>query len=139
MTDEPIRRGRLDDFAAAYTETRSRAARQVERVALGHEVGLGGYTTVDQAQALCDLLPLSPTSMLLDIGAGRGWPGSNVAQSHGCRLVSTDVPWMALREARADGIAGGGSPRRDVVAADGRGLPFGKTVFDAVVHADVFC
>ena len=139
MADQPARQDNLDSFAGEYSRTRSRAARQVERVALGQEVGLNGYTTLDQAQALRDLLPLTPTSVLLDVGAGRGWPGSQVARSHGCRLISTDVPWNALREARAEGLAGGGTPRRDVVAADGRALPFRSTSFDAIVHADVFC
>ena len=139
MTEPPARQDTLDYFSGKYSETRSRAARQVERVALGHEVGLNGYTTLDQAQALCELLPLASTSVLLNVGAGRGWPGSHVARSSGCRLISTDVPWNSLREARAEGLAGGGPPHRHVVAADGCGLPFRSTSVDAIVHADVFC
>ena len=53
MTDPPTRQDNLDYFSGKYSETRSRTARQVERVGLGHEVGLNGYTTLDQAQALC--------------------------------------------------------------------------------------
>ena len=115
MTDPPARQDNLDYFSGKYSETRSRAARQVERKALGHEVGLNGYTTLDQAQALCDLLPLTSTSVLLDVGAGRGWPGSHVARSSGCRLISTDVPWNALREARAEALADGGPPLRHYI------------------------
>ncbi len=70
MADQPARQDNLDSFAGEYSRTRSRAARQVERVALGQEVGLNGYTTLDQAQALRDLLPLTPTSVLLDVGGG---------------------------------------------------------------------
>ncbi len=35
-----------------YARSRPDAVQQVERAVLGHEVGLNGYTTVEQAQAL---------------------------------------------------------------------------------------
>lgn len=124
-------------FVEKYAGARSRAARQLERAALGHDVGLNGYTTVAQADTLGDQLRLSGGARLLDLGAGRGWPGSHVARSSGCRLVSTDVPWEALREAKAEGDARGRP--HPAVGANGRALPFRAGSFDAIVHADVFC
>ena len=53
-----------DFFEAKYSRHRSGAARQVERVALGHEVGLNGYKTVPEAQVLSDQLPLHPGNLL---------------------------------------------------------------------------
>ena len=126
-------------IAERYSPARSQAARQVERAALGHEVGLNGYTTVEQAQILSDYLQLAPSSCLLDLGAGRGWPGSHIAQSNACCLVSSDVPWDALVEARANIESRGILGTSEVVAADGRALPFRAGHFDAIVHADVFC
>ncbi len=100
---------------------------------LGHEVGLDGYTTVQQAQALHDHLALSSNARLLDVGAGHGWPGSHLAASSGCSLVATDIPVDVLRAAqRYIGQA-------TAVSADGRELPFPSGSFDVVVHADVFC
>ncbi len=124
----------LDFFLEKYARPRSEAARQVERAVLGHEVGLNGYTTVEQARALCDHLSLSPRTRLLDVGAGHGWPGSYLAQSSGCRLVASDVPFDALVTAK-----GYLEKEADVVSADGCVLPFRSGCFDAVVHADVFC
>jgi hypothetical protein len=98
-------------FEANYSRQRTGAAGQVERVALGHEVGLNGYTTVPEAQVLSDQLVLLPGNFLLDVGAGRGWPGPYVAQVHGARLISTDIPLDALRKAKADSAG--------VIAADG--------------------
>ena len=109
------------------------AFQQVGRAVLGHEVGLNGYTTVHQAEALHDWLALSSNARLLDVGAGDGWPGSHLAASSGCRLVAADVPVDSLRAAKRHiGQAG-------AVSADGRELPFFPGSFDAVVHADAFC
>ena len=115
------------------TRPRPDAVQQVGRAVLGHEVGLNGYTTVEQAQALHEHLALSSPTRLLDVGAGHGWPGSHLAASSGCSLVATDIPVDALRAAKR--YIGQGS----AVSADGRELPFRPGSFDAVVHADVLC
>ena len=122
----------LDLLLEKYARPRP-DAQQVGRAALGHEVGLKGYTTVEQAQALHEHLALSSHTRLLDVGAGHGWPGSHLAASSGCRLVATDLPVDALRAAKR--YIGQGS----AVSADGRELPFRPGSFDAVVHADVLC
>ncbi len=119
-------------FEQKYAESRAKAALRIEEAALSQTVGLNGYTTTEEAQTLCEHLDLAPAATLLDVGAGRGWPGSHVAQASGCRLVSTDMPWDALLAAKT---------RRgtEVVAAQGGALPFRGDTFDAIVHADVFC
>ena len=132
MPNRPDEQADRDFFATKYSRHRSGAARQVERVALGHEVGLNGYTTVPEAHALSDQLRLCPGNFLLEVGAGRGWPGSYVAHAHGARLISTDIPLDALREAKENTVAG-------VIAADGRALPLLTGGVTAIVHADVLC
>ena len=119
-------------FEQKYAESRARAARRIEEAALSQTVGLNGYTTTEEAQTLCEHLDLAAAATLLDVGAGRGWPGSHVARSSGCRLVSTDVPWDTLLATKT---------RRgtEVVAAQGGALPFRGDTFDAIVRADVFC
>ena len=115
------------------TRSRPDAVHQVGRAVLGHEAGVNGYTTVEQAQVLHEHLASSSHTRLLDLGAGHGWPGSHLAASSGCRLVATDLPVDALRAAKR--YIGQGS----AVSADGRELPFRPGSFDAVVHADVLC
>ena len=119
-------------FEQRYAKARERAARRIEEAALSQTVGLNGYTTTEEAQTLCEHLGLAPAATLLDVGAGRGWPGSHVARTSGCRLVSTDAPWDALLTAKT-------RPGTEVVAAQGGALPFRGDTFDAIVHADVFC
>ena len=102
----------LDFFELEYAVARARAGRCIEEA-----VGLNGYTTVVQAQRLCEHLDLEAGATLLDVGAGRGWPGSYIAEKTGCRLVAADVPWEALLAAKL-------RRETDVVKACGESLPF---------------
>lgn len=126
-------------FHEKYSRRRSEAARKVERAVFGHDVGLDGFTTVEQAESLCRYLSLGRGDVLLDVGAGRGWPGTHLAGSSGCRLVSTDTPWIALAEARTRIARRGLTQGSGAIAADGQQLPFRSASFEAVSHADVFC
>ncbi len=128
-----------DRFREQYAQPQGEVARRVERAVLGHAVGLNGFTTVAQAETLCDVLRVSAEGRLLEVGCGYGWPGLHIAQRHACDFVGSDVPLDALRGAQANvGVRQLGA-RVAFVAADGRALPFRSAVFDAVVHADTFC
>ena len=105
----------------------------------GHEVGLNGFTTVDQAQRLTESLDLVPDSRLLDLGAGRGWPGIHIAWSSQCRVVLSDIPLEALRQAPHYAEHRGVTRLISAVCADGAALPFASACFDALVHTDVLC
>lgn len=126
-------------FIGRYGRLESDPARQVERDVFGREVGLNGFTTIEQAGALLELLELSPGHRLLDVGAGRGWPGSLLAEVSGCRLTCTDIPLNALLGAKQIFADRGLEASSQVVAADAVALPFRSAAFDAVSHADVFC
>lgn len=129
----------VDRFRERYAQPQGAVARQVERAVLGHAVGLNGFTTVAQAEALRDVLPVTAGGRLLEVGCGYGWPGFHVARRHACDLVGSDVPLDALRDAQANAGVRRLGDRARFVAADGRALPFRSAVFDAVVHADTLC
>ena len=128
MTDAHDSPDDLAFFRERYGATRARAACRVETAALGHDVGLNGYTTVAQASALCRPLEIGPGHRLLDLGAGRGWPGLHIAAELGSRLLSIDLPWEALAAAKARGAEW-------VLGGDGRALPVRTGSCDAIVHA----
>lgn len=119
-----------------YSRERSAGARLVEREAFGHDVGLNGYTSTHQAQVLREHLRVTPGDSVLEVGAGRGWPGWYVMESSGCRLVSTDIPRDGLVEAKAKTTQG---IVHEFAAADGLALPFPAHAFQGVIHSDVFC
>ena len=126
------------EFEEKYGRSRSQKAREVVRSVLGTDLP-NGYTTLEQADLVSHGLDLAPVDLLLDLGAGRGWPGSRIAAASGCRLFCTDLPMEVLTSAR-QGLA-----RMDlahgpsVLSADGSALPFASSSFHGVVHADVLC
>jgi len=126
----------LKRFTERYSLRASSALNAVEKEAIGAVVGANGYTTVTQAEQLLDVLDLKPATWLLDIGAGRGWPGLYLAERSGCRAVVTDIPIPAIASAnsRADDL--GLTGRCHLALAAGAALPFRDASFDAVVHTD---
>ena len=127
----------IKDFEARYRVQPSDVTRNIERAVIGGDWGANGYTTKDQADELGHRLTLTDDSVLLDLGAGRGWPGLYLAATTGCRVVLTDVPADALETAMARADVEGLSDRATAVICSARHLPFGAESFDAVVHTDV--
>ena len=126
-------------FRDRYREDRTAVLLQIERVVIGGDWGANGYTTLPQADQLADALRLAPGVQLLDLGAGRGWPGLYLAVRTGCRVVLSDVPLEGLRAAVARAATDGVADRVVAVASSARALPFRPGTFDAVVHTDVLC
>src|SRR6059036_3424105 len=87
-------------FADRYDVKRTDALLKAELAVIGGDWGANGYTTHAQADRLLDALALRPGDRLLDLGAGRGWPGLYLARQSGCDVVLTDVPLAALRSAQ---------------------------------------
>ena len=126
-------------FSQRYGEERGDVVRSIELAVIGGDWGANGYTTIAQADQLAAILQLSAGSMVLDIGAGRGWPGLYLAARTGCSVVMTDVPVEGLAAARERGQREGLDDRTWPVNASARDLPFPAETFDAVVHTDVLC
>ena len=126
-------------FADRYREERVDVVQAIERAVIGGDWGANGYTTTAQADGIAVLLGLGPSSLLLDVGAGRGWPGLYLASTTGCSVVLTDVPREGLAVAAARSRADGLSSRAWCVNASALDCPFGDGRFDAVVHTDVLC
>ena len=112
---------------------------EIERRVCGSDYGGTSWTTVDEARRVAGLLRLGPGKLLLDIGAGSGWPGLYLARTTGCDVVLTDIPFHGLVEAAARAEADGMAGACRVAVADGAALPFASGRFDAVSHSDVLC
>lgn len=114
-------------------------ARAFEFETLGSDFGNNGYATRAEVDWLADLLELTTGNLVLDVGAGQGWPGVYLARRTGCSVVLTDVPFegprQSARRARRERV----SMRAWSLLASSDALPLRPASFDAVVHADVLC
>ena len=133
--------GRHEDerFEERYAASGAAAIMATEAAALGSDYQANGYTTRTQADELGRVLRLREGDVLLDLGAGCGWPGLYLAKTHGCGLVSIDPveEGVAVAKARAgtDDLATRAFPMR----ADAEAPPLQARSVDAVVHTDLLC
>jgi methylase of polypeptide subunit release factors len=128
----------LQHFEERYAAPTSDVTVAIEAEVIGAAWGANGYTTLEQADQIADLLALQPGRRLLDLGTGRGWPGLYYAVRYGCTVVGTDMPLDAL-VAASRRAASEGTARFAAVAAAGANQPFRPASFDAVTHTDVLC
>ena len=112
---------------------------EIERRVCGRDYGGTSWTTIHEARQVAELLWLGPGNLLLDIGAGSGWPGLFLAATTGCDVVLTDIPFHGLQAAAERARADELSSACWVAVADGAALPFRSGGFDAVSHSDVLC
>ena len=129
----------IERFAERYRLVSTEVTRRIEQRVIGGDWGANGFTTTDQADRLAAELALGPGSFLLDLGAGRGWPGLYLAATTRCRVVLTDLPIEGLQVAANRAAAEGLGDRAGAVRCNARSLPFRPGSFDAVVHTDVLC
>ena len=129
----------IKEFEQRYEVKPTELTRQIERAVIGGDWGANGYTTKEQADRLGRDLALGRPSTLLDLGAGRGWPGLYLAVSTGCRVVMADVPAAALQSAAARAADEDLADRAWAVICSAGHLPFRRASFDALVHTDVLC
>ncbi len=129
----------VERFTERYRVTATDVTRQIERAVIGGDWGANGYTTLAQADRLRAELELTRASTLLDLGAGRGWPGLYLASVTGCQVVLADVPMEALQSAKTRAAEEALAGRAVTVRCSARSLPFPSSSFDAIVHTDVLC
>ena len=109
---------------------------RIESKVIGETFGANGYTTRAQADSLIEALHIEAHHRVLDVGAGRGWPGVYLAQQTGCEVVLADLPLPALRSALDRASDHGLGRTVHAVVSGGENLPFRQGSFDHVIHAD---
>ena len=75
-------------FDERYGEGQNEATVALERDVIGGDYGANSYTTRKQVDVLLERLELRRNQRLLDVGAGRGWPGLYLAKRSGCESSS---------------------------------------------------
>lgn len=132
-------RARREAFDLEYRLGTLPAMQTVERAVCGCAYGSTAWTTRDEADGIATALGLRPGMMLLEIGAGSGWPALYLARESGCEVVLTDLPLEGLGIARERAVRDAVADRSTTVCASGARLPFGDESFDVINHSDVLC
>ena len=122
-----------------YRQPWEQLHRTIERRVIGSDWGANGYTTLRQANRLLEELDLSAGQTLLDLGAGRGWPGLYFASRTGCRVIAMDLPADALEHGRRRAADEGLEGMFSAVIGSAAEIPLRARSVDAVVAGDVFC
>jgi protein-L-isoaspartate(D-aspartate) O-methyltransferase len=125
--------GRVVDAIAAVPRELFVAPRLAGAAYVDAPLRIGGGQTISQPTVvarMCELLELSPTDRVLDVGSGSGYHAAVLsrlcAHVHGVELD----PQLALRAARS--LAAAGIANVTIVAGDGTlGLP-AQAPFDAI-------
>lgn len=139
MTRSAAETETLREFDASYGRMRAPVMMAIERSVCGCDYGGTSWTTQEEAGRIGAALALSPGKLLLEVGAGSGWPALYLAKVSGCSAILADLPPEALRLARERAAADGLASRCSVVQADGTTLPIGGASVDAISHSDVLC
>ncbi len=129
----------IERFRERYAVSGTDALLAAEREALGSDYQGNGYTTLAEADLIGDLLDLGPGRLLVDVGAGCGWPGLYLAERDGCSVVCVDPVAEGCAVGRQRAAADGIGHRALTVRADARSLPIRAGSADAVVHTDLLC
>ena len=139
MSPSPKERAQTERFAEIYQRSQLPVMKLVERSVCGCDYGGTSWTTREEADENAAQLGLGSGVRLLDLGSGSGWPALYWAQTTGCAVMLTDLPFdglnLAARRAADDGLR----ESCYFAVASGAALPFPDGSFDAISHSDVLC
>lgn len=132
-------RAKREAFDLEYRQGLLPAMQGVERAVCGCDYGSTAWTTRDEADWIASALGLRAGVVLLEIGAGSGWPALYMGRERGCDVVLTDLPLEGLAIARERAARDGLSTACTALCADAAQLPIGDDSFDVINHSDVLC
>ena len=127
------------DFAGNYERSYLPAVKALERDVLGCDYGGTSWTTRDQVSNIASFLDLNPSSSLLEVGCGAGWPGLYLSSMTGCEVTLLDMPLNALKQAAERAARDNMVKYVRLVNGSGTALPFADESFDCISHSDVLC
>ena len=128
----------MPGYDEAYKDWDSPLARKIRQEAHGRDIGQHSWVTAEELEGDVDLLGLTASSHLLDLGCGPGGPLAFVVGRVGCRGTGADLSAEAIAAGRARARDLGLDSRIEFLAADlDRSLALPSGAFDAAISIDV--
>jgi SAM-dependent methyltransferase len=132
--------GQVDLYNNAYGDFGSDVEAAVRRETYGEDLGQTSWMTAQEWLALTDLLRVTQSSDVLEVGSGSGGPAVYLGLARGCRITGVDLNEHGVRNATRLAEARGIAERTQFRALDAsQPLPFADASFDAVVANDAMC
>jgi len=126
------------NYEAFYRDFDLPVMRQVRNEAYGEDLGQHSWVSAEELRRDIQLLQLSSSSFLLDLGCGPGGILAFIAEQRRCRCVGLEISHAALQAARVMACERGVENLVDLRTGDlNELLPFADDSFYAVVAFDV--
>src|SRR5215475_9598173 len=130
----------VDLYNNVYSGFRSDAELAVRRQTYGEDIGQSSWMTASEWLRFADLLGVTDSSEVLEVGSGSGGPAIYLVLKRGCRVTGVDINEHGVRNAVALAADRGVPERVDFrVTNAGATLPFPAGRFDAIVSNDAMC
>lgn len=126
------------NYEGFYRDFDLQVMRQMRIEAYGEDLGQHSWVSADELRRDIELLKLSSSSFLLDLGCGPGGILAFIAEQRRCRCVGLEISHAALRAARVMACERGVENLVDLRTGDfNEPLPFADHSFCVVVAFDV--
>ena len=131
---------KVDLYDSAYGNYGSPTYRQVRVETYGEDLGQTSWVTTEESKEIPQLLDLSASSSVLELGCGSGGYALHLAERVGCRLVGLDINAPGIRNANQLALERGLASQARFEQCDvSNNLPFEDKAFDAVFSNDALC
>jgi len=130
----------VDLYSSSYSNYSLETYSEVRRETYGEDYGQTSWVSTAESHEIPELLQLSPSSSVLEIGCGSGGYAVGLAKRIGCRIVGFEINASGVKTATAlaekENVG-------DIVKFEqhdaSEKLPYEDNSFDAVYSTDVMC
>lgn len=130
----------VDLYNTSYDNFSAAAQQKVRAETYGEDIGQSGWMTASELRYFIDLLEISPTFNVLEVGSGSGGPAIFLAETAGCRITGIDINEFGVNNANALAKQRNLERRVRFQRADvSEPLPFDGNQFDAIISNDAMC
>lgn len=130
----------VDLYSSSYSNYSLETYRQIRLETYGEDYGQTSWVSTAESHEIPELLQLSPSSSVLEIGCGSGGYAVGLAKRIGCRVVGFEIDPSGVKTATALAEDEGVSDIATFEQHDAsKQLPYEDNSFDAIYSTDVMC
>ena len=134
------KRAPVDLYNTSYENFAARVQAAVRVATYGEDLGQSSWMTAAELRRFIQLLKLSSSSHVLEVGCGSGGTALYVARKVGCHITGLDINEHGIKNANSLARQQGLDALVQFQMADAtRRSPFAEKTFDAVFCNDAMC